>query len=314
MKQTRYISFSEISNLNISPEECLKWARTVIKNKNDYKLPAKTSIKFDKNNFFTTMPSMLPNEDIFGVKVVSRLLDRSPAIKADILLYKVSSGDLLALMDGTWITTWRTGAVAALTIDILKSESAKTYSFIGLGNTARATLLCMNSILSTNPCTNKDINVQLLSYKNQHEDFIKRFSNFKNIHFSVFDNVQSLIQHSDVIISSVTAMDSLFAKESDFKEGVLVVPIHTRGFQNCDLAFDRIFCDDISHIQGFKHFSEYKNVSEMTDVLNSSTFVRGGAERIIAYNIGISVQDIFFAHEVYKKICTKENEHKKYWI
>lgn len=37
----------------------------------------------------------------------------------------------------------RTGAVATLAIQTLKATDATTYSFIGLGNTARATMLCL---------------------------------------------------------------------------------------------------------------------------------------------------------------------------
>ena len=53
-----------------------------------------------------------------------------------------------------------------------------------------------------------------------------------------------LIQTSDIIVSCVTSMDTVFADEKLYKKGVLVVPVHTRGFQNCDLYFDKIFCDE----------------------------------------------------------------------
>lgn len=107
----------------------------------------------------------------------------------------------------------------------------------------------------------------------------------------------------------------MWADEQDFKPGVLVVPVMTRGFQNCDLAFDRIFCDDIPHISGFKYFNQYKNVTEMTDVLNDYTFERGGAERILAYNIGISVQDVFYASKILGRLQEKDCcQQKKFWV
>lgn len=308
----RIISFDEILTLAITPEMCLTWAEDVIKNKNKCILPPKNSIKFGNNNncFFNTMPSFIPFLNRFGVKEVSRFVDRKPALKADILLYDSQDGDLLSCMDGTWITTMRTGAVAAITIDKLESESANIYSFIGLGNTARATLLCLNAIKR-----GKNLRINLLAYKDQHDIFMQRFSNYTNIEFKVFNNIKAMINQSDVIISCVTAANSCFAEPGDFKPGCLVVPVHTKGFQNCDLEFDKIYCDDIPHIEGFKYFKEYKFVKEMTEVLNDTSFVRSPNDRILAYNIGISVQDIYFASKIFDLISANDNELKnKFWV
>ena len=265
------ISFEQIQNLGITPDECVEWARTVIKNKNNYVLPHKISITYGNNCYFNTMPSYIPEMNLFGVKVVSRIPNRSPALQGDILLYNSISGDLLAFMDGTWITAWRTAAIAAITVEKLKKEDAKSISIMGLGNIARAFVLCINSIYK-----HAELNFKILAYKDQHTQFIERFKEYDNIHFEVYSDAKELIRDSEVIVSCVTAKDDLWADEKDFKPGVLVVPVMTRGFQNCDLAFDRVFCDDIPHISGFKYFKQYKNVTEMTDVLNNYTFVRGG--------------------------------------
>lgn len=303
------VSFEEINNLGITPAECVEWASEVIKNKNNYVLPHKISIKYGENCYFNTMPSFIPEKNLFGVKVVSRIPKREPALQGDILLYNSESGDMLTFMDGTWITVWRTAAVAAITVDALKKPDAKSISIIGLGNIARAFVLCIDSIYKQ-----KDITFKILAYKNQHNLFIERFTEYKNIHFEVYQDTKELIRESDIIVSCVTAKDDLFADESDFKKGVLVVPVMTRGFQNCDLAFDRIFCDDILHISEFKYFKQYKSVTEMTDVLNDNIFVRGGAERILAYNIGISVQDIFYASKVLEKAGAKGKIIPKFWV
>lgn len=306
-----YISFEDVVGLNISPEICVEWAREVIKIKNECDLPPKISNKFDENSFFNTMPSIIKPLNRFGVKEVSRLPDREPALKADILLYDTVSGDLLSFMDGTWITTMRTGAVAAITIDTLKKSDAKKISFMGLGNTARATLLCLLSIVK-----DKELDVGLLEYKDQHTDFINRFSDYKNIKFSTYKNIDKMIGDSDVVVSCVTAANSCFAEPEVFKKGVLVVPVHTKGFQNCDLVFDKIFCDDIGHITGFKYFKEYKSVTEMTDVLNMQKSGReNDDQRILAYNIGISIQDVYFASKIYELIGERnKTESKKFWV
>lgn len=311
MSNINVISFDDIVSLNINPKICLEWATEIIKRKKECNLPTKISTKFDDNCFFNTMPSLIPFISRFGVKEVSRIPLRKPALMADILLYDTKSGNLLSFMDGTWITTMRTGAVAAITIDKLQMKGAKEYSFIGLGNTARSTLLCFDEINN-----HQQINVNVLAYKDQHTDFINRFKNHTNINFKVFESVEKMIEISDVVVSCVTTADSIFADEGCYKKGVLVVPVHTRGFQNCDLAFDKIYCDDIGHICGFKYFNEYKSVGEMTEVLNNTNPGRESQnERILAYNIGISLQDVFFASKIFDMINSKKNlKLEKFWV
>lgn len=311
MRNNSIVSFDDILSLDIKPRLCVEWATEIIMRKNECQLPPKNSIKFGDNCFFNTMPSLIPFINRFGVKEVSRIPTREPALMADILLYDSFSGNLLSFIDGTWITIMRTGAVAAITIDKLKKKNTKNYSFIGLGNTARATLLCFDEINN-----HKEIYVNLLEYKNQHTDFINRFKEYKNIHFNVYSNIEEMISKSDVIVSCVTATDSIFADEKFYQPGVLVVPVHTRGFQNCDLVFDKIFCDDIEHISGFKYFNEYKSVTEMTDVLNNSKVGReSDFERILAYNIGISIQDVYFASKINDMILSKRDcNMEKFWV
>lgn len=266
------ISFEQILKLGITPLECVNWAETVIKNKNNYVLPHKISITYGNECYFNTMPAYIPEMNLIGVKEVSRVTGREPTLQGDILLYDSVSGDMKCFMDGTWITTWRTAAVAAITVEKLKKSDAKNISLMGLGNIARAFVLCIDAIRD-----HEEIELNILAYKDQHELFIERFRNHKNIHIKVFNDVKEMFKISDVIVSCVTAATSLFDEnDEDYKPGVLIVPVQTRGFQNCDLTFDKIFCDDIPHISGFKYFKQYKSVTEMTDVLNNFTFVREG--------------------------------------
>lgn len=275
------ISFEQILKLGITPLECVNWAETVIKNKNNYVLPHKISITYGNECYFNTMPAYMPDMNIIGVKEVSRVTGREPTLQGDILLYDSVSGDMKCFMDGTWITTWRTAAVAAITVEKLKKSDAKNISLMGLGNIARAFVLCIDAIRD-----HEEIELNILAYKDQHELFIERFRNHKNIHIKVFNDVKEMFKISDVIVSCVTAATSLFDEnDEDFKPGVLIVPVQTRGFQNCDLTFDKIFCDDIPHISGFKYFNQYKSITEMTDVLNNSTFVRGGGTKDTLHTI-----------------------------
>ena len=92
-----------------------------------------------------------------------------------------------------------------------------------------------------------------------------------------------------------------------FDEGVLVVPVHTLGFTNCDLFFDKVFADDTGHVCHFKNFDKFRKFAEMGEVVSGKAPGReNDRERILAYNIGISIHDIYFASRIYNLL--KDNE------
>lgn len=312
----KLVDFEHISRLGITPAECVSWADHIIRHKYECELPAKISIHLPDNVFVNTMPSYIPDEKVYGVKVVNRYPHRVPSLESCIMLFDSVTGDELALMDGTWVTAMRTGAVAALAIRHLRKRNAKEYAFMGLGNTCRATLLCMQAMEPE-----REIHVRLLAHKGQENDFMERFRDFGNISFTIVNDTESLVRGAEVILSCVTAADGLVAPDSCYDEGVLVVPVHTRGFQNCDLFFDKVFADDTSHVRGFKYFDKFRSFDEFSNVLLGKNPGReSDSERILSYNIGISLHDMYFASRIFGKIgndvpeFTLTPELPKFWV
>lgn len=206
------------------------------------------------------------------------------------------TGEFLALMDGTWITAMRTGAVAAHSIILLAKKQFATIGMMGLGNVVRSTLLILADKLP-----NRELHIKLLRYKGQEENLAKRFSNFKNLRFSFVDTPEEMVKGSDVVISGATYLPKDVCADEYFDAGVLVQPIHTLGFTNCDLFFDKVFADDLGHVHHFKNFDKFRKFAEVCDVVNGDKPGReSDSERILAYNIGISVHDINFAASIYK--------------
>lgn len=296
----KIIADVDIQNLGITPSQCVEWVTEAFKMKYDCQLPAKMSVHPQGNDFITTMPCLLPNEyQTFGVKVVSRVVGRVPALKSDLMLFDTVTGDVKALIGTDWITSMRTGAVAALAIKTFRNSNSKIYSFLGLGNTAKATMKCLHAILS-----NEEYTVRLLRYKDQAERFANEFADFSNVNFEIVDDMATLVADADVVVSCITdANGILLEDESLFKQGVLVVPVHTRGFQNCDLVFDKVFADDTAHVQGFRYFSQFKEFGEIGNVLRGERSGReSDSERILSYNIGLGLHDVYFSHKIYEML------------
>lgn len=310
----KVVTHNDIKNLNITPSSCYDWVSEMIFHKKDVLLPAKIHMALPEDVFCNIMPSIINknvigNTDcsIGGVKIVSRYPKREPSLDSKLLLFNADSGEILSIMDANWITAMRTGAVAAHSVINLAKKDFSTISIIGLGNTARAFMLVLSSVI-----TNKIITVKLMKYKDQADLFKERFEHISNINFVTLNSTEELIRDTDVIVSCATYFENDIAKDEWFDEGVLVVPVHTRGFTNCDLFFDKVFADDTAHVDHFKNFSKFRYYAEMTDVVNGLSRGReNDRERILAYNIGVSVHDIYYAAKIYdllKQDTKKFNE------
>ena len=314
------IQQQQIDALNICPKKCIEWVKQGFLMKDDAQMPAKLSVHPQGEDFMTSMPCLLPKYNgrkYFGLKLVSRIEGQTPTLKSDITLYDAETGQLLAIMDGDWITAMRTGAVAALAARTFQRKGVDTYSMIGLGNIARAVALCL---IADNE--DRHITIRLMRYKDQAEMFIERFKAYENVTFNIVDDNTAFVAGADVLISCVTvATELLFPDNSLFKKGVTVIPVHVRGFQNCDLFFDKVFGDDTGQIQNWKYYNQFKEYDEIHHVLQGKNLGRtNDDERILSYNYGLALHDIVFASKIYEKAINTsqgfeyQKQDKKIWV
>lgn len=319
---THYVSViqqPQIDALHLSPATCVEWVKEAFLMKDDIQMPAKLSVHPQGEDFITSMPCLLPEAEgkkYFGIKMVSRIDGQVPTLQSNIFLYDAKSGHLLAVVDGDWITAMRTGAVAALAAKTLQRKGNSTYSIMGLGNIGRAVGLCLAA-------DNRDrqITFRLLRYKDQAERFVERLKDFDNVNFEIVDDKRIFAAEADVLISAVTvATELLFPDDDLFRKGVTVIPVHMRGFQNCDLFFDKVFGDDTGQVSGFKYFNQFRQYDEFHHVLQGKNPGRtNDEERILSYNYGIALHDIFFASRIYERIqkgdgFNLEKQDKKLWL
>jgi len=313
----KIIKFDQIENSRISPLQCYEWVTEALAGKSKVFLPPKVSLKPKmKGVFYNTMPVIIPSSGYAGVKVVTRYPDRLPSLDSEILLYDLETGENVALLDGNWITAMRTGAVAAHSVSLFAKNDFKTIGFVGLGNTARATFEVLMALFP-----DRELVLKIKKYKEQHREFAERIESYRNIKYEFCETCEELVNDSDVIVSAVTFQECDMCADTYYKEGVLVVPVHTCGFQNCDLFFDKVFADDIDHIRGFRYFDRFKSVAEVADVMQGRRAGReNDRERILAYNVGIALHDIYFAGKIYELIGNQcadislNAPRSKFWV
>ncbi len=293
----KYICDEEINKLNISPQKMVEWVDETLRAKHYSVLPPKISMKQENHIFYNIMPCIIPSLGLAGVKAVNRYPQRDPSLRSHLMLYDYLSGELKAIMDADWITTWRTAAVAVHSINLFAVKDYSTIAFLGMGVIGQAILEMFVKTL------NKNVSIRILNYKDRAQSIIDKYNSYKNIEWEKYEDYNDMIKDCDVIVSAVTYTEDDFTEASLYKKGCLLVPVHTRGFKQCDLCFDKIYGDDKGHIEGFEFFNKFNSFNEVSDVLEGKCPGRENSdERIIAYNIGIALHDIVFANKIYQMI------------
>ena len=297
----KIITHEDIIKLNISPKTCLEWVEDMLKNREKSQNPPKIHLRPYDGVFCNVMPCIVDMQDLsrgMGLKVVTRFPNQVPSVDSKLILLDAKSGAYLAVMDANWITTMRTGMIAAHSANLFGKKDFKTISIMGLGNTGRATMLGLAEIIK-----NRNITVKLLKYKGQEELFKERFSYLKNFKFEFVNSYIEAIENTDIVLSAVTYFKDDICPDKYFKEGITVIPIHTRGFTNCDLFFDKVFVADIPPARDFKNFDKFKKLGVTNDVVNGLIPGReNDSERILVYNMGLAINDVNFANQIYNML------------
>ena len=97
-----------------------------------------------QNAFFGVMPAFIQDPPALGTKLVTVFGSNAgaglPSHLATIILLDSTTGELMAVMDGRYITEARTAAVSAASVQLLAREGAATLAILGSGVQARSHL------------------------------------------------------------------------------------------------------------------------------------------------------------------------------
>ncbi len=287
---------------NMSPSKMMEWVDFALKYKDDFCMPAKSRINQADGDYYAIMPCMYEKHNVAMAKMIGRHAlkpgENRPTMMSDLLLYEADTGMLKALMDAELITTLRTGASAAHSALLFANEDFVEVGVIGLGNIMT---VCMDVFLDATK--DRRIVLKLHKYHDHEIRMYDRYKHYDNVEFKFCDTYEDIMRDSDIIFSALTRTTTNFCNDDVYKEGVTIIPIMTMGFQNCDLFFDQVFTDEIEQITGFKYFNEFKEVTNITDVLNNRhPGRRTSKERILVYNYGLAIHDLYFASELYNRL------------
>jgi alanine dehydrogenase len=267
----------------------------------------------------TSMPGYLTEDKSLGMKVVTYFQNNPkhnlPAILATIMLFSAETGQMIAVMDGGYITAIRTACASALATQALANPGATTLGILGAGVQARAHIEALARVRELKQ-------IKIYSPSGVGAATIKRdMEKALSLSIEVAQNAEAVVRDSDLLVTVTTAKEPI-VKADWLKPGVHVNAVGShrpdlREIDGATLARARVVIDSRDAIMAecgdillaLKEKSVGADVihAEIGEVLAGAKPGRSRADEITLYkSVGIAIQDVATANLVYRKALERK--------
>jgi ornithine cyclodeaminase len=285
-------------------------------------LPAKTVLDLDerKRGRINIMPAYVGGDiDVCGIKWIAGFPGNPvkygiPRANGIIILNDSWKGLPLVIMDGTWISAMRTGAVTGVGAKYLARRDSETVAIIGCGVQARTQILALKTILPSIK--------EVRGFDKRPEAsvrFAKEIETNLGLTVKPAETAKEAVVGADVIVT-VTVADEPIVRNDWIKAGSFFSHIGSYQEEDYDtvLKADKIVVDDWEHVKHrgtpilaklysaglIKDEDIYANLSEL--VSGKKPGREKDSERIFFSPIGMGTEDVAIAYRVYKKALEKK--------
>ena len=264
------------------------------------------------------MPSYMAGDHAaFGLKAIC-VMPGNPAQGKDahqggVLLFSAETGELLAMMNASAITSIRTAAVSGVATDLLARAEAGNLAIIGTGVQARSHLAAMSAVRSIKRC-------RIASRQIEHA---RKFAEEMRQHFPFpiepVDSVEEALQDADLIVTATSAVEPIVRREWVSPGAHLNVvgacTPKTREVDSATMAASRLFVDrrestiseagDYILALGDGAIGPDHIRGEIGEVLVGEKPGRTSTEEITLFkSLGIGIEDLAAAEYIYRKAST----------
>jgi len=279
-------------------------------------VPVRHQIPLSRDNITLIMPAYLQSSQELGMKVVSvfptNVEKGLPNVLGFIILMDSATGQLLALMDGTYLTALRTGAAGGVACRWLSRENSKTIAIIGTGVQARTQLEAARVVRDI-----KEAYIYDLSQK-QAEGFLEWAGKaLPEIAVKITQTPEEGVEKADIVVTTTTSTKPVFDAHAlkvgthinaigAFKPEMQEIP------EEAVLKADKVVVDSIEAamqeggdiIIPIKkgNYSQERIYAEIGEIVARKKPGRESDKELTLFKtVGIAVQDVAVASFVYQR-------------
>lgn len=312
------LSEKEIAN-NYTMDDAIKDMRAGLtaKNKGLIENPMRTVIEVPERHASSlNMPSADFSNDMFALKVVTIFPENpqinKPTTQGVLLLSDATTGEHKCLMDASYLTRLRTGALSGIATDQLARKDANTLGVIGTGGMAFEQVLGVLEVRS----------IESIILFNRTEEkahtFKEKLQDFGvTVPMKVVDDVSEVVKNSDIVNCATRSETPVFSGE-ELKPGTHIngVGSYLPTMREVDLTTiqraSKIVVDDLAAVKEeageLIHAVEstdweFEDVyGELRDIHEHEELVRDTEDEITFFKcVGTAYFDLVVAIGTYKK-------------
>ncbi|MFW9805699.1 MAG: ornithine cyclodeaminase family protein [Candidatus Thorarchaeota archaeon] len=250
---------------------------------------------------------------LMGTKISSGFYENHkkglPPGIAVIILLDLETSMPLAIMDGSHITAYRTGAAGAVAAEVLARKDSKRVGIVGTGTQGRMQLLALKELFDIQDV--KVWNIERNSAEKYRDEMTKKLS----VDIQVVETPNDVVSQADILVTVTPSRKALVSADV-IHEGLHINAIGADGPGKQELdplimtRASRIVVDSLAQcreIGEIQHalrkglISESRIHGEIGEIINGTKAGRESADEITIFDsTGLSAQDIAAAKIVYE--------------
>ncbi|PLR86792.1 ornithine cyclodeaminase [Bacillus canaveralius] len=289
--------------------------------------PIRGSLQFGNGqNTALVMPSVAEQLGTLGLKVVtvvpSNKNSGKKTINGMVLLFEFDTGEPLALLEGSFLTMIRTGALSGVATKHLSRQDSKTLTIIGTGEQARGLL---EAVLAVRDIENIILYNRTEQKANKFAELVSREFNKK---VRVYSDPNEAVRKADIIVTATSSSEPVFSEPlhagvhvnavGSFRPTMQELPSHAISaadkvvVEARDAALEETGDLQIPIREGV--FGENNIYAELGELVSGERTGRENDQEITIFkSVGLAIADIVVAKYLYEKALKNDIGTRIQW-
>ncbi len=305
-----YLSRSDVETVDLEMSTIIDLLEQAFREKGSgrVEMPPKPGVHTQPDAFIHAMPAFIPSMRSAGLKWVSGYPENQskglPYISGVLILNDVDTGIPYCIMDCTWITAYRTAAATALAARYLARPGSDVAGILACGVQGRTNLEALKVLFPLRRAYAYDTAPEVL------ERFVVDMTDQLGIEVLAVNEPRTAVIESDLVVTSgpILKHPTPTIRKDWLKPGGFGSAVDFDSYWHPDAMqqMARISTDDLAQFMYYRTSGYFKQTPDpYADLGQIVAGLKPGrqseSERILAINLGLALDDMAVAPEVYRR-------------
>ena len=310
MNKVLYLSKADVEATGVTMRQVLDalFDAFAAKGRGEVEMPPKPGIHTRPDAFIHAMPAYIPSLHSAGLKWVSGYPENHkrglPYITGLLILNDVETGLPLAIMDCIWITGMRTGAATGVAAKYLARPESETVGILACGVQGRTNLMALMELFPIKRVHAFDVNGEVQSA------YVAEMREMFDVEVVGVQEPRQAVEGMDMIVTSgpILRVPHATIQAGWMEPGAFasLVDFDSYWTPAAMKETDKFVTDDIPQLEHYRSAGYFQDIPPLYGDLGELVAgLKPGreseAERIMACNLGLAMDDMATAPIIYRR-------------